>query len=375
MPQLPSPDRRMIQGTYVELVQSVLATLVPTTIMSLLFVIVSVFCLVRTPDLPLALLAVAGTVASAVRVRVILLCRPSAADMPAQVERARQFERRFGKSYVAFAILLGLFATRAMLISGAELHMVVATLVVGYAAGVAAGVSLRPRISLLAINCSVLPLAGACVVVGDIAHLILALMLAALLVGGTASMLRRYRWTSEIITMRHLLASVARKDPLTGLSNRLDLAEAFRWLRGSDSGTLALHCLDLDRFKPVNDQLGHLVGDRLLQNVAARLERLAGDSHVAARLGGDEFALLQTGIAHPEEVELVRRRIGKALSEPYAIDGHTISIGVSVGSATTADRSTDLKTLMAEADAASYREKSAGHVSLEALEERTLRLA
>jgi len=121
-----------------------------------------------------------------------------------------------------------------------------------------------------------------------------------------------------------------------------------------------LHCLDLDRFKPVNDTYGHAVGDALLVAVGRRLERLlrAGDS--AFRLGGDEFAVLQTGIAHPDESELAARRIVRALSEPYEIDGNPIVIGVSIGSARGVDCGPDLMLMLSVADKALYDIKHRG---------------
>jgi len=121
---------------------------------------------------------------------------------------------------------------------------------------------------------------------------------------------------------------------------------------------VALHCLDLDGFKPINDMYGHPVGDRLLQLVAERLAKLCADADLAVRLGGDEFALLQTAITHPNEVELVRRRIHKTLSEPYHIDHREILVGVSVGSATCTIGLSDLQALLSEADAASYKVKA-----------------
>jgi diguanylate cyclase len=361
MRDLSSTDTRVMQGTYLELVQSVLATLLPTTIMGILFVIVSALSLVRHPDALTGVLAVTGILASLLRIAIIATYRRAISRAALTVDGAARFERLFGRTYVAFAIVLGSFAARCVLSSDSDLHMVVAALVVGYAAGVAAGVSLRPRISIVAINCSVLPLAFACIADGGAAHLTLALVLVALLIGGMTSMLGRYRWTADTIAMRHLLGSLARHDPLTGLSNRLELAEAYGRFQSSDNHPiLALHCLDLDRFKAVNDRFGHSTGDRLLQMVALRLSSLASKADMAVRLGGDEFALLQTGINHPGEVDLVRRRITKALSEPYSIDERTICVGVSVGSALTSDRDVPLQSLMEEADAASYLEKSAG---------------
>lgn len=368
MRDLSFSDAGVVRGTYLELVRSVLSTLIPTSIMGLLFVLVAVLAIGRHQDALLFLFAIAGTFASIARIAILLKYSRSF-DEVLTIEHAARFERVFGTSYIAFAILLGLFAGRAMQVCEVDTQMVIASLVVGYAAGVAAGVSLRPRISLVALTCSVLPVAFASASKADAAHTTLAIVLVALLAGGMSSMLKRYKWTSEAIAMRHLLDSLARRDPLTGLPNRLELSEAFQTFQNSaENRIVALHFLDLDGFKPVNDTYGHPVGDRLLQLVAERLAMLCSDADVAVRLGGDEFALLQTRITYPDEVELVRRRIAKVLAEPYTIGEQEIIVGVSVGSATSRTGMASLQALLSEADTASYKVKAASrsHLSPEA---------
>ena len=154
---------------------------------------------------------------------------------------------------------------------------------------------------------------------------------------------------------------MAAHDALTGLLNRfgfrqrLDqcLAEARR-----RTGRFAVLYLDLDRFKPVNDTLGHPVGDRLLQAVAARIDGIVRKGDTTARLGGDEFAVIQRVSAAPLEVARLADRLLAAVAEPFSIDGVRIEIGTSVGIALTPDDSVDADEVLRLADLALYHSKA-----------------
>jgi len=122
---------------------------------------------------------------------------------------------------------------------------------------------------------------------------------------------------------------------------------------------MALLLLDLDRFKEVNDTLGHAAGDRLLVEVAARLRGVARPSDTVARLGGDEFAVLLQA-ADAARVDAVAAALRPALEEPVVIDGHTLSVGASIGSARCPDHGVDGTTLLRHADVAMYVSKRGG---------------
>ncbi|NJM34716.1 MAG: diguanylate cyclase [Rhodomicrobium sp.] len=126
---------------------------------------------------------------------------------------------------------------------------------------------------------------------------------------------------------------MAHHDALTDLPNRLQFEEKLILALDSleEGQMLAVMCLDLDRFKTVNDTLGHPVGDKLLRAVAERLKGCVREHDVAARFGGDEFAVVQMGGRVPESVTATARRIIDGLSAPYVIDGHQIVIGTSIG--------------------------------------------
>ena len=158
------------------------------------------------------------------------------------------------------------------------------------------------------------------------------------------------------------IAHLARHDGLTGLPNRTQLIERLedaqpRLARGAH---FALLCLDLDRFKQVNDTLGHPIGDKLLQKVTRRLKAAVRETDIVARLGGDEFAIIQDSANQPEDVTALAARLVREVSEPYVIDGHRIIIGTSIGIALAPNDGVSAETLLKCADLALYRSKSEG---------------
>jgi diguanylate cyclase (GGDEF)-like protein/PAS domain S-box-containing protein len=159
------------------------------------------------------------------------------------------------------------------------------------------------------------------------------------------------------------IAYLARFDTLTGLPNRLQLTEALdAAMRRADRlrSRCAFLMIDLDRFKAVNDTLGHMVGDRLLELVAARLGKLVGEHGLCGRLGGDEFAVVLGQNTDSGKVHAVTQRIIAGLSQPYTLDHHTLYIGASIGSAIGPRDGATVETLMRNADLALYRAKDEG---------------
>jgi diguanylate cyclase (GGDEF)-like protein len=149
---------------------------------------------------------------------------------------------------------------------------------------------------------------------------------------------------------------------LTGLPNRLAFSEsAMRAVQRARQGEqLAVMLVDLDRFKTVNDTLGHAMGDALLCEVAVRLRATVREGDSVARLGGDEFAILQIGPEVPQNAENLARRLVEYVSAPYVIRGCELSVGVSVGIALAGSGSDDVDLLMHNADRALYRAKNEG---------------
>ncbi|WP_246691985.1 MULTISPECIES: EAL domain-containing protein [unclassified Methylobacterium] len=156
---------------------------------------------------------------------------------------------------------------------------------------------------------------------------------------------------------------MARLDPLTGLPNRLllreRLAEALARLQRSGEAC-ALLLIDLDRFKPVNDTLGHPVGDALLAKVADRLRSTVRPTDTVARIGGDEFVILQTDIREAGNTQALARRIVDLIGRTYMVDGHLLTIGASVGVALAPADGESADKLLKNADLALYRAKLDG---------------
>ncbi|WP_322628996.1 EAL domain-containing protein [Halothiobacillus sp.] len=159
------------------------------------------------------------------------------------------------------------------------------------------------------------------------------------------------------------LEQIALHDPLTGLANRLqfdkrmnlEVRNAF-----SRSGQFAVHMIDLDKFKPVNDTLGHAAGDDLLKAVSKRLLQLVRAQDTVARLGGDEFAVIQSGVSGREAASNMADRIVQEIAKPYEIKGTKVEIGTSVGVALFPADSSDQSELLHQADIALYAVKKAG---------------
>jgi diguanylate cyclase (GGDEF)-like protein/PAS domain S-box-containing protein len=159
------------------------------------------------------------------------------------------------------------------------------------------------------------------------------------------------------------IAYLARFDTLTQLPNRLQLTEALGEALGYAvqwRTRCALLMVDLDRFKSVNDSLGHMTGDKLLAQVSARLQSLMGENQMVGRLGGDEFAIVIRDAGTQGVVRDLAKRVIDRLSEPYQVDHHTLYVGASVGSAEGPRDGKSVEEMMRNADLALYQAKDDG---------------
>jgi diguanylate cyclase (GGDEF)-like protein len=172
-----------------------------------------------------------------------------------------------------------------------------------------------------------------------------------------------YRDVTEAYEAEARIAHMAHHDALTDLPNRVlfhaRLKEALLRVRRYTE-KLAVLFIDLDKFKNVNDTLGHAAGDKLLVAAAERLRKCVRDCDLVARFGGDEFAILQMGLAGPHEASTLAERIVMLLSEPYDIDGQQALIGASAGIALAPADGETSEQLLGNADMALYRAKEEG---------------
>ena len=159
------------------------------------------------------------------------------------------------------------------------------------------------------------------------------------------------------------LEALARHDTLTGLANRLKFNEQLDKAVSQTAGwvtSLAVLCIDLDRFKEVNDLLGHAIGDQLLVAVAHRIAECCSPTDLLARLGGDEFAIIQLEVGQPEAAMRVATQVVERLKQPFSIDGQLLHLDASVGIALSNELSGNRAELLRHADIALHRAKSVG---------------
>ena len=155
---------------------------------------------------------------------------------------------------------------------------------------------------------------------------------------------------------------LARHDTLTEIANRFHFRETLdSWFQQLQPGAgFALHWIDLDHFKIVNDTLGHPAGDALLKSVAKRLRGILRGPDVVARLGGDEFAIIQSGVSTESQAAKLAKRVLRAIGEPHHVLGREVRVGASIGIVLAPSQGRDADELLKNADLALYRAKASG---------------
>ncbi len=161
---------------------------------------------------------------------------------------------------------------------------------------------------------------------------------------------------------QQIIEHMAHHDALTDLPNRMLFSDrlALALAAAKRHGAMAVHYLDVDNFKPVNDNLGHKAGDDLLIGVARRLRAAVREADTVARLGGDEFAIVQTGIRTAEDAAVLARRVIAEFTEPFSLSGRRVTVGVSIGIAVAPQDGVKTDDVLVKADTALYKSKSGG---------------
>ena len=349
-------------SVYVELVRSLYATLMPTAIMSIGYVLSFAAMAFESKDLVLAVFVFVGVLSGTGRIAVLVWGNSDATAEDLNIGRARVLQSYFAISYYQFAVLLGISAAYAFTLAPPRFHMLTVCLIVGYGAGVSAGIGLRPRIAIPSMIVAIAPAVIVMALRWEPIYWVTAAMMTALLGGASHSLLRRHGVVSTQIAKRLTFEALARRDVLTTLPNRLALREWFESniSLGADHQLFAVHYLDLDEFKPVNDMFGHPIGDALLQAMAKRMKEALWPDDIAARLGGDEFVIIQRNLCHPEDAKSLARRLRDAIAEPFFISGHNISVSACVGCTFCWRPTADLDDVLSLADQALYIAKKTG---------------
>jgi diguanylate cyclase (GGDEF)-like protein len=318
----------------------------------------------------LLVLAALGAVVTALRVASFRAY--NRVEPVASYDDLGRWERRYAAGNYATAVLLAALNVTAISVHYPLLHLITVSLIFSFGAGIVSRTSVRPAICVTSLLIATVPTIAALAWHATETHsialhgelfLIEAFIVAAITGLSLQTVAHLHRSAVEHHTARHDMAQLARTDALTGLSNRLLLRELFqdRAERAMRTRNLvALHFLDLDGFKAINDRHGHPAGDALLEQVARRLESMVRADDVVARLGGDEFVVLQAGLRDESEAELLARRIIREIGKPYLVDDISMAVSVSVGIATAPKLGVELERLLACADAALYRAKAGG---------------
>jgi diguanylate cyclase (GGDEF)-like protein len=186
----------------------------------------------------------------------------------------------------------------------------------------------------------------------------------------TVELERERKLLQEEIARRTLaeekLAHEALHDPLTDLPNRRlffnRLEHAYTWSKRNPDTLCAVLYLDLNKFKTINDSMGHEVGDQLLKQVASRLKSTVRDIDIVARMGGDEFAILLEAASSSEDVTTIIQRIQASLDLPYNLQGREIVSGASIGVIMSIAAYQQMDDILRDADTAMYHAKSSGGI-------------
>lgn len=371
-----SPSAKQLpDAAFVELVDIVFRSLLPVAVMGVTIMGVGVLLAIRTSDVSVLALTIGGGLVAVGRTALILTYRRRSAVSALSAEEARVWEGRYAIGSFAFAILLGALNARVLMIEQAPdamLSPMLATgLIFGYGSGVVTRMAVRPALCVTSLMLATAPtvvgfgvrVAAAEGVYATAAFAAQTMLIAGFAIASLESVAEIYATTRRHLLAKLELAVIAGQDDLTGLPNRVQLRERFDEAGARIRGTgdlLAVHCLDLDEFKAVNDTFGHLMGDMLLRAVTKRLLRTVREEDTVARSGGDEFVVIQTGIRDADEASLLARRIIRVIDAPYRLDGREMRIGVSIGIALAPQDGLDLDRIVSCADAALYRAKRGG---------------
>lgn len=353
-------NRRLPESIYVELIDDLFSATLLVIVFALSQCVVGWAIVTQTGDRTVLALTIIGLVISAERIWNIRGYRRATATRTLTRPEAAVWEKRFAVRSIATALIVSALGVRCFMLPDATVHMLIIGVLSTYAAGTITRVAYRPRLAFTSVLIVSIPPAIACALHGGAIYICLALTTVIFLFGAVDVIQHAYETIVSQLSLKRRFAGLAHLDALTGLSNRLGLSENLETVIADAQRNgygLAVHSLDLDRFKAANDLYGHPAGDAILKEVARRLTRLTRASDLLVRLGGDEFVLVQTGVAAREQAIGLAARIVEDIGSHYNINGYTIEIGTSVGIALLSDDQLTPEDLLARADQALYQAK------------------
>lgn len=268
----------------------------------------------------------------------------------------------------AYALVLGAIAGLTVAFAEqAELHVLAAANAIGYAAGVSARNAGRPQIAIGQNLLASVPLAIGLMVKGSMGYWLLAISQILFIVAVIGITLRTFDIVHASFAAAHRNAVLAQEmrtfattDPVTSLANRAGLDDWFaRTFQQITPPDFALFWFDLDRFKEVNDTLGHPIGDRVLVEVANRMRAVCDPDMLISRFGGDEFVVVAPGMSRTA-ADAFGRLILTVVSQPFQVEGHNIAISASLGIALYPEDGKTASVIMQQADMALYASKVGG---------------
>lgn len=354
--------RKESPDVYRALVGELSRTLIPTSMMGITILVIGSFAFWTLGSIPVVLATLMGGAGSVAKVITILLQMKRlrlSSELPG-LEGSRRWELAHTIMTVTVSSSVSGLSSLMFLSTYNQLHLLATTLLFGYCAGVSTRLAPRPVIASTAMVISTVPAIICTFMTGDTSHRIVALIFLVFLLGGIHSVMYIHHNSVRNISMRLDMEVLARNDPLTGLANRLGLREAFR-RSVLNTRLIAIHCLDLDGFKDVNDNHGHGSGDRVLNIVADRLRRIVPEGSTVARIGGDEFVVLQNIFHHVEESDELRNLIDASLQLPFELPGVTVSMSGSIGTTSCESLTADLDVMISVADEKLYSCKRIRH--------------
>ena len=318
-----------------------------------------------------AIMVCAVAIAIVAGSRIVDAVRPHTPTQDVPVGRAAsRREILYRSGALGYSALLGTLGLLTLVrTDDGVLQLLAVTTAIGYAAGIAGRNAGRPWIALSQLLFASVPLALGLFLSAAPFKIVLGIVILLFVVAMMDITLQTYgvilkatMVSREKAALADHHAAVARRDDLTGVANRTAFREKFEARMQAlhyNQDRLAIHWIDLDRFKEINDSFGHLAGNALLAGVARRLNHAFGQEGIVARLGGDEFAVV-SAVERREDAIAIGEEILTLVEQPVPHDGRMLHVGASLGIAIAPADGTDADTLLKHADLALYRAKDSG---------------